>query len=114
MNKDKKYLKIIGTTVFLFLFIYFLTDFFITFEINKIKTYWHEERDVVGLLTQKCIIDYKDIHYEGSCNVEILEALATKLIIDKRVEVLQICMPNPYAYRYEICEQISKQTLEET
>lgn len=70
-------------------------------KIEKIKL--EAEETIEGI---KCEFDYKNIHYNGICTDEFLRDTSELIAYDRSVEVLQLCMQNPYAYRYELCKDM--------
>ena len=54
----------------------------------------------------KCEISYKDINYNGFCFDEVKEGFEEIIGADKQIELLQICMSNPYAHRFWLCEEL--------
>lgn len=57
-----------------------------------------------------CEIKYKDIYYKGFCDDEtknsFKEIIGYDIETTKNVEILNICLSNPYAYRYEACDNL--------
>lgn len=70
-------------------------------KIEKIKS---EAQEVIEGI--QCEFTYKDLHYKGICTEELIENTAQMIGFDKEMELLQLCMQNPYAYRYELCEDM--------
>jgi len=56
----------------------------------------------------ECNIDYKDIHFKGFCSDDLLEGFQKLIEFDKSLELLDLCMQQPYAYKYQLCEQITE------
>ena len=54
----------------------------------------------------KCEFDYKNIHYKGICTKELLDEAVGLVSYDKSIELLQFCMQNSYAYKYELCKDM--------
>ncbi len=70
-------------------------------KIEKIKL--EAQETIEGI---KCEFNYKNIHYNGICTQELLDYVVELISYDRGVELLQLCMQNPYAYRYELCKDM--------
>ena len=74
-------------------------------KIEKIKL---EAIDVIEGI--KCEFTYRDLHYNGICTEELLDSMQELVGYDReyntRMELLKICTSQPYAYRYELCEDL--------
>ena len=53
--------------------------------------------------TITCDLQYKDIHYNGICNDEIISAFKELIGYDRRLEMLKFCSSSPYAYKFNPC-----------
>tara|TARA_Y100000310_G_scaffold267782_1_gene279997 strand:- start:24755 stop:25105 length:351 start_codon:yes stop_codon:yes gene_type:complete len=105
-NKDWKYLKIVSISMFLILFLIMSVDFTINYEKEKVEKWLQENKEVFELLAHKCELSYGVISYKGECNDYIIEGIANLVIIDKKIEIIQICMSNVNSYKYEICKEV--------
>lgn len=98
---------IIVMVVFFILFIvtlnYSLTTIskFIDREVNDFT----EEADAF-LDGITCEFTYKDLHYDGICSEELIDGLGELVEYDRTIELLKICVEQPYAYRWELCEDL--------
>lgn len=72
---------------------------------NKIEKIKLEAQETIEGI--KCEFNYKnEIYYKGICTDELLEDTADLIGFDYRTDLLQLCMQNPYAYRYELCREM--------
>lgn len=100
--------NIIGIFI-VFIILFFLgLAFFIDYaskivdqKIEKIK--FEAQETIEGI---KCEVNYKGLYYNGICTQELIDDIEELIVFDRQLELLHICMPNPYAYRYELCKEV--------
>lgn len=104
-NKRSYYLKVLFMAITIVVVVVVLVSFLESKYQKNIK----ETIQYVMGDYYKCEIHYNELDYKGVCNDELLDDMKSMIEFDMQLKLLELCTNSPYAYRYDVCDELTKQ-----
>lgn len=104
-NKGNYYLKVL----FMALVVVIVVALLVNLLESKFQKNIKESSQYIMNEYAKCEIYYKELDYKGVCDGELMERVTSMVEFDMQLKLLGLCTDSPYAYRYAVCDELTKQ-----